>query len=374
MMSTDDIDTGEQWTPSYGQCNDDQVVDSEYASGDSLPKEHLLNSLPKEHLLHSHPKEHLLHSHPKEHLLYTQTMSDSNSDKEHMDAKQTGKIIENNKQCVFELYDEIQKLITHSDIEEKLKEELTIEFGNLSVEIGRLKEELIESECPIVVTGETSAGKSSFINLLVGCELLPYSVLPCTSTICRVRNRKEKALLIVDEHDTVTKLPLPPNIDAETMNEKLGQYMYVNLDDGQDCYKYADIDWPIPILQDDAVIVDTPGIGTSSKLTSCLLDYLPKAISLIYVINSSNAGGVQNDRLLKIFEAQSEGTCLYKLDPNRAIFVCNKWDQISKREENKVSTYIVKELKKSWPNFQEDQMFKLSAKTVSKNCTYNMNI
>ncbi|XP_063422764.1 uncharacterized protein LOC134707154 [Mytilus trossulus] len=354
-MSTDDTDKGEQWTPSYGLCNDDQIVDSEYVSGDSLPKEHLLNSLPKEHLLHSHPKEH---------LLFTRKMSDSSSDKEHMNVQQSGKDIENNKQCVCELYDEIQKLITHSDIEEKLKEELSIEFGDLSVEIGRLKEELMESDCPIVVTGETSAGKSSFINLLIGCELLPNSVLTCTSTICRVRNRKETALHLVDEHDTVTKLTLPPNIDAEIMNKKLEEY--VNPGDDQNSYKYVDIDWPIPILQDDTVIVDTPGIGTSSKLTSCLLDYLPKAISLIYVIKSSNAGGVQNDRLLKIFEAQSEGTCLYKLDPKRAIFVCTNWDQISKREENKVSTYIVKELKKSWPNFQEDQMFKLSAKTESE--------
>ncbi|XP_052092249.1 uncharacterized protein LOC127728682 [Mytilus californianus] len=341
-MSTDDIHKGEQWTPNYGLTNDDEVVDSEHVSGDSLPMEH---------------------------LLYIRTMSDSNQNKEHVDAEQSDKNIESTKQCVCDVYDEIQKLITHTDIEEKLKEELSIEFGDLSVVIGRLKEELMESDCPIVVTGETSAGKSSFINLLIGCKLLPYSVLSCTSTICRLRNRHEKALHLVDEHDTVTKLPLPSNIDAETMNEKLQEY--VNPDDNQNCYKYVDIDWPIPILQDGAVIVDTPGIGTNSKLTSCLLDYLPKAISLIYVIKSSNAGGVQNDRLLKIFEEQTESKCVYKLDPNRAIFVCNMWDQISKKEENKVSTYIVQELKKSWPNFKETQMFKLSAKKESKKVFVN---
>ncbi|CAC5411329.1 unnamed protein product [Mytilus coruscus] len=334
-MSTDDKEKGEQWTPSYVLSTDDQV-ESDYVSGDCLPKEHILRSI-----------------------------SDSKSDNNHRDAEQYNGYLESRKQCVCDIYDEIQKLISHSDIKEKLEEELSIDqFCDLSAVIGRHKEELMETGCPIVVTGETSAGKSSFINLLIGCKLLPYSVLSCTSNICRIRNRQEKALHVVDEHDTVTKLSLPPNIDTETMNEKLQEY--VNPDDDQDCYKYVDIDWPIPILQDDAVIVDTPGIGTNSKLTSCLLDYLPKAIALIYVIKSNNAGGLQNDRLLKIFEVQRESKYVYKLDPNRAIFVCNMWDQISKKEENKVSAYIGQELKKCWPNFKEDQMFKLSAKKESK--------
>jgi hypothetical protein len=44
-------------------------------------------------------------------------------------------------------------------------------------------------------------------------------------------------------------------------------------------------------------IVDTPGIGESKEMTRRLLDYLPNAVASIYVINSSNSGGVQDDRV-----------------------------------------------------------------------------
>ena len=37
------------------------------------------------------------------------------------------------------------------------------------------------------LTGETSSGKSSLINLIMGEELLPYSLLSTTSTICEVK-------------------------------------------------------------------------------------------------------------------------------------------------------------------------------------------
>ena len=35
--------------------------------------------------------------------------------------------------------------------------------------------------------GETSSGKSCLINLLLGVDLLPYSILSTTSTICEIK-------------------------------------------------------------------------------------------------------------------------------------------------------------------------------------------
>lgn len=49
--------------------------------------------------------------------------------------------------------------------------------------------------------------------------------------------------------------------------------------------------------QDDAVLVDTPGIGGSGEVTEKLMEYLPNAVSFIFVINVGSAGGMQNDRV-----------------------------------------------------------------------------
>lgn len=43
--------------------------------------------------------------------------------------------------------------------------------------------------------------------------------------------------------------------------------------------------------------MDTPGIGRSGEVTQKLLDYLPNAVSFIFVINVGSAGGMQNDRV-----------------------------------------------------------------------------
>ena len=47
------------------------------------------------------------------------------------------------------------------------------------------------------------------------------------------------------------------------------------------------------------VIVDSPGICDSEQTNKIALDYLPQAYAFIYVLNSSNAGGLQEDRVSK---------------------------------------------------------------------------
>ena len=45
------------------------------------------------------------------------------------------------------------------------------------------------------------------------------------------------------------------------------------------------------------MIVDSPGVGESDIMDEIVLNYLPNAFAFIFVINSSNAGGVQKDRV-----------------------------------------------------------------------------
>ncbi|XP_063422214.1 uncharacterized protein LOC134706836 [Mytilus trossulus] len=287
------------------------------------------------------------------------------------DASQQGaKIIEKilekdmeRKKKLHNLYCDLERFMANDHVDSELKQEMRTEFGDVLEEIKTYKEELMQEECPIVVAGETTAGKSSLLNLLLGSDVLPHSLLTCTTTICRLWNKEEKAVLVTDADDEVTRLHLPKDMEAALMKEKLQNYVS---DASQNKYKFVDIHWPIPILKRQAIIVDTPGIGSSDELTMRLLDYLPKAIAFIYVINSSNAGGVQSDRLLKIFEVQKKDSKMYEFDPTRAIFVCNKWDQVPAEEDDKVWNNTKMKLKDNWPHFKESQMFKLSSKEETR--------
>ena len=46
------------------------------------------------------------------------------------------------------------------------------------------------------------------------------------------------------------------------------------------------------------MIVDSPGVGESDIMSEFVLNYLPRASCFMYVINSCNAGGIHDDRVL----------------------------------------------------------------------------
>ena len=51
--------------------------------------------------------------------------------------------------------------------------------------------------------------------------------------------------------------------------------------------------------------MDTPGIGEDAigdEITNRLMSYLPNAVAFIYVINSYNSGGLQDDRVYVFFD------------------------------------------------------------------------
>ena len=52
-------------------------------------------------------------------------------------------------------------------------------------------------------------------------------------------------------------------------------------------------------------------------------------------------------------------------DPRTAIFVCNKWELIDIEERENVKEYVTSKLQKAWNGFDEDQVFFMSAQTVS---------
>lgn len=77
-------------------------------------------------------------------------------------------------------------------------------------------------------------------------------------------------------------------------------------------------------------------------------------------------------QLVRIFEEQKEFEKkgrLQQFDPESAIFVCNKWDQVPPNEERGVWEDITKKIKAHWPTRRDmditRQMFKMSTTEVS---------
>ncbi|CAG2216178.1 unnamed protein product [Mytilus edulis] len=212
--------------------------------------------------------------------------------------------------------------------------------------------------------GETSAGKSGFINLLIENDILPVSALASTSTIIKIHNSTKKEIRVTDENDKTKLIIFDPDENSSLIQKEVKKYVTIK-GEGLNC-KCVDIYFPVPMLKGNTVIVDTPGIGTTAipELTARLFEFLPRAVSFIYIIDASRAGGLEQDRLLAIFEElrkRRQNGKLIEFDVSRTIFVCNKWDLVEEEDED-VWNYILEKLREHWPNFNEKQLFKLSVK------------
>ena len=110
------------------------------------------------------------------------------------------------------------------------------------------------------LTGETSTGKSSLINLIMGEELLPYSVLSTTSTICELKfgtERKIVAHFKDKDPDTgfstkVIQLKENPNTTSEKQSylQQISPFVHVKNDrEKGSIYKKIELFWPHDLLE-----------------------------------------------------------------------------------------------------------------------------
>ncbi|KAI8480946.1 MAP kinase kinase kinase [Branchiostoma belcheri] len=249
-----------------------------------------------------------------------------------------------------------------SNIEHHLaRDEFTVNYRD---KLETKKAQLAAADCPILVAGETSAGKSSLLNLLLGQDLLPCSHLSSTSVICRLRYGVRRRAVAMTLDGVEKEIPLEENSDLNVLSE----YVHNKQRDQPLPYKSVDIYLPINYLKSGVFLVDSPGIGESPAMTSVAMDYLSEAFAFIYVINSASAGGVQEDRLQALLQAVNsrKGEDDHPLfSPRSAIFVCNKWDLIPPSEREAVKQDTIRKLKASWPGFTTDQLFFLSTKIAA---------
>ena len=109
-----------------------------------------------------------------------------------------------------------------------------------------------------ILPGETSSGKSTLLNLILGEQLLPYSVLSTTSTICELKyGPTPKLVAHFKDKDPQTRLStrtVQLSQSKETPQksnlEEISSFVHVKTDreKGSD-YKKIELFWPHNLLK-----------------------------------------------------------------------------------------------------------------------------
>lgn len=174
------------------------------------------------------------------------------------------------------------------------------------------------------IMGEFKRGKSTVINALLGKEIVPADILPCSATLNRIvwdsrphavinfkkeTGRSSKDVPVEQLSDYVTKL----SSESEKMAEEV-----------EDAVVY----YPCNFCKNGVEIVDTPGLNDDERMNHVSESVIPTLDAIIMVLVPGSP--------FSMSEAAFVRNKLMTSDLSRLIFVVNKIDTIRAKDRVKV--------------------------------------
>lgn len=193
----------------------------------------------------------------------------------------------------------------------------------------------------LAVVGEFSSGKSTFINALIGHDLLPSSAMPTTSKVNILRWGDEPRCKVKLEDGALQEVALDDLSGFVTERGNPGNEKGV---------AEVTIFYPLDMLRDGLTIIDTPGVGSivaqHSEITYGLIPY---ADAVVLLSNSREPySKTERDFLLKVRDEIGD----------RLFVLLNKVDTLSEEEIDKVVDFARERLAE---DIEEPRVFPLSS-------------
>ena len=169
------------------------------------------------------------------------------------------------------------------DITEKAKGLLLPEPTKLPPVLEDYRRRLIGNAYQVLVVGEAKRGKSSFINALIGREILPVDVDVATSQVFCIRQAASEAYRVRFEDGSTLE------ITAADL-DRYGKYQdgeQANLPSLEKMIRWIEVDIPMHFLPPGVSILDTPGVGVLYSAHEQITQrFVPYADAIIFVLDS----------------------------------------------------------------------------------------
>lgn len=199
-------------------------------------------------------------------------------------------------------------------------------FYSILKQIDKLRLLKEKSVINISVVGKFKAGKSSFLNSLIGKKILPEGVVPVTGVITYIKWGEEEKVLVY--FSNVDKKEVKIDKIAEYVSEEYNTKNKLGVDR---------VEVITPLMSDfkNIILMDTPGVESIFKHNSEVsLEWLYNVDYVILCINSDIPFSESDLDLIKKIT----------LYTSRIITVVTKVDRVSDGEIKKITEFIKKEL------------------------------
>jgi GTPase Era involved in 16S rRNA processing len=224
--------------------------------------------------------------------------------------------------------------------------------SSLAGQLRSLRERLEEERLQLSVLGQFKRGKSTFINALLGADLLPTSVIPLTAVATFISWRPQP-LVVIRFQSQAPNQQIPVGTPGEVRNTLFRFVAEEANPENRLGVERVDLLYPADILREGSVIIDTPGIGsTLQHNTEAALRVLPECDAAIFVLSADPP----------ITDAEIQYLRRLKSKVSRVLFVVNKIDYLRSEETRSAEKFLTSVLVKYDLMKPEERLFCVSAR------------
>lgn len=204
----------------------------------------------------------------------------------------------------------------------------------------------------LAVLGQFKRGKSTFLNALLGKEILPTSVVPLTAVPIFIRSDSSLSLKIRFKETSDIKEYSSEN--EQYIMDVLSEFVAEeNNPKNRKGVSEAEVLFTAEILSKGVVLIDTPGIGSTFRHnTEATLNFLPQCDAALFLVSSDPP----------MTEVEVEFLKHLKEKVSRIFFILNKVDYLDEEEKQKAVSFFRRVLKEQAGYLSEPDVFSVSAR------------
>jgi replication fork clamp-binding protein CrfC len=172
----------------------------------------------------------------------------------------------------------------------------------------------------LLVLGDMKRGKSTLLNALIGENVLPSDVNPCTALLTVLRYGTEKQVSVrfndgkspqnLDFKSFKQNYTIDPAEAKQLEQEKKQAFPDVD---------YAVVEYPLALLEQGVEIVDSPGLNDTEARNELSLGYIHNCHAILFVMSASQPCTLGERRYLENY-LKNRGLSIF--------FLINAWDRV----------------------------------------------
>ncbi|MDJ0899712.1 MAG: dynamin family protein [Xenococcus sp. MO_188.B8] len=200
--------------------------------------------------------------------------------------------------------------------------------------VSRLKTDKLR----VLVVGRFSAGKSTFINALLGQKLLPSTPAPTTGVLCKINYSSEqdkKVTLYPKKGMGLNGEDEPFDIEVNQLESYIKIDHFNEDDEVTSRYKLMELEWPLELCANGVELIDSVGLDDPDSRDEITLAYAKSVDAVLYLMKSQDTASKKDLDTIKLLRTLGYESLFFIITYYDHIKESALWGEMSEAEFQK---------------------------------------